>query len=391
MTFSGPIILYGMAGSLYTAKVRAYLRKRRLHFVERVPAHEDFQAKIIPAIGRWIIPVIELPDGQIIQDGADIIAHFEAEAPIATPASPLLEVLARVFELFGGEGLLRPAMHYRWNFDEENLAFLRNDFLSGLAPLADEAAREMIFAAASGRMRKAGAAFGVNSQTIPTIEAAYAEFLALLDAHLRAFPYLLGGRPSLGDFGLIAPLYPHLGRDPAPARLMQRTAPHVWRWVERMNAPPGEGEGEYLGRQPDLIAHDALPGTLMALLRFIGDDYLPEIAAHVAFVNAWLEAQKEDITGKNGLARPHDRAIGMASFSWHGQDIAIAIMPYRLYVLQRIQDAFAKAPQAEQARIEHVLALSGLSPLLALKAHRRVERINALEVWGPDLRRAAGP
>ena len=31
-----------------------------------------------------------------------------------------------------------------------------------------------------------------------------------------AYPYLLGGKPSIGDFGMIAPLYGHLGRDAKP-------------------------------------------------------------------------------------------------------------------------------------------------------------------------------
>ena len=37
------------------------------------------------------------------------------------------------------------------------------------------------------------------------------------------------------DFGLIAPMYAHLGRDPYPLALMQSRAIHVFRWVERMN------------------------------------------------------------------------------------------------------------------------------------------------------------
>ena len=32
------------------------------------------------------------------------------------------------------------------------------------------------------------------------------------------------GRLSIGDFGLIAPMYAHLGRDPHPAKLMQQRA-----------------------------------------------------------------------------------------------------------------------------------------------------------------------
>ena len=35
----------------------------------------------------------------------------------------------------------------------------------------------------------------------------------------KIYPYLLGGRPSIADFGFMAPLFAHLGRDPVPAAL----------------------------------------------------------------------------------------------------------------------------------------------------------------------------
>lgn len=147
-------ILYGMAGSLYTAKVRAYLRKQGIAFRERAPAHPRFLEAAVPAVGRWIIPILETPEGAFLQDGADILAHFEARGPRlpATPASPVHEAVARLFELFGGEGLLRPAMHYRWNFDAENLAFIKADFLFGLAPGVDGEAGDLIFANARCRL-----------------------------------------------------------------------------------------------------------------------------------------------------------------------------------------------------------------------------------------------
>ena len=56
-------------------------------------------------------------------------------------------------------------MHYRWNFDEINLPFIREVFRdvlpSGLAKEAEDAA----FLHASGRMREAAVVFGVNPET----------------------------------------------------------------------------------------------------------------------------------------------------------------------------------------------------------------------------------
>ena len=40
-------------------------------------------------------------------------------------------------------------------------------------------------------------------------------------------PFLLGHRPSIGDFGLLAPIYAHLYRDPVPGFILRT------RWVYR--------------------------------------------------------------------------------------------------------------------------------------------------------------
>lgn len=380
--------LYGTPGSLYTGKARAYLIKQQVPFENRAAGEARFRETIVPQIQRWIIPVLEGPDGSLIQDGSDIIAHFEAAGPTrhpAYPTTPRHRLIAQIFELFGGEGLLRPAMHYRWNFDEANHAFLSRDFPAALAPTgADETTQDQVFAMASTRMRKAMASFGVSAESLPVVEASYAEFLRRFEAHLASAPYLLGGAPTLGDYGLIAPLYAHLARDPYPAQLMKHTAFRVWRWVERMNAPDQDA-GEYGAPPETLFADDAVPETLKALLAFIAEDYLPEIEAYVAFADSWL-AEHPDLTpGTNGLPRPQDRVIGQVSFDWRGCRIAAAVMPYRLYLLQKIQDVAAAAEGPTRATMEALLAETGLSPLLTLKTRRRVERRGFLEVWGPEL------
>lgn len=378
-------ILYGMPGSLYTAKVRSYLRKQAIPFRERTPAHPDFQ-RVQAACQRWIIPVLETPEGALIQDGAAILDYFEASGVRlpATPQTPVQEMVSRILELFGGEGLLRPAMHFRWNFDDTNLGFLEADFLCALAPHAPSEVGAQIFAASSGRMRKAAVNCGVTEQSASAIEASYAQFLAVFEAHLIGSPYLLGGKPTLGDYGLIGPLWPHLGRDPYPAMLMKRTAPRVWRWVERMNAAE-QSAPEFHDLDDSLFNADAVPQTLKALLHFVADDYLPELEAAVAFANAWLAERPELVAGTNGLDRPGDRAIGRVSFPWRGVEMTVGVLPYRIWLLQRVQDVFAKADGAGQAAIQTLLAEVGLARLLDLKTSRRVERLGNLEVWGPQL------
>ncbi len=374
--------LFGMPGSLYTAKARAYLIKQRIDFEEAIPADPAWP-DITRKIGRWIIPVLVAPDGALIQDGTAIIDHVEAAGlarSSAYPPTPVHRAVSLLFELFGGEGLLRPAMHYRWDFDDINRDFLRTDFVAALMPGATGEVQEAVFGAASGRMRKAKTAFGVSPETAPSIQASFEAFMALLDAHFTSHPYLLGGRPTIGDYGLIAPLYAHLARDPYPAAMMKARYYHVWRWVERMNAAQALLDG--LCANEALIAGDVVPPTLLALMRFIAEDYLPELAAHVAHANSWLDAHLDLQPGTNGLPDAGTRAIGMATFAWRGHMISTVVMPYRFYLLQRVQAAIAEAG----APIAALLADTGLAALADLKTHRPVERQGNLEVWGADRR-----
>ena len=385
---TAPCRLHGTPGSLYTAKVRSFLIKQGIPF-ENVPAGAaGFRETIVPAVGRWIIPVLETPDGALLQDGSEIIDAFARQGGLRWPAlpdGPVLRVVARLFELFGGEGLLRPAMHYRWNFDAVNQPFIGRDFAAGLAPPGAPAAEgEATFAFAAERMRRAMAGFGVSPESIPLVEAAYEEFLALFDAHLAACPYLLGGHPTVGDYGLIGPLYAHLGRDPYPADLMKRRAYRVWRWVERMNAP-GLDAGEFAGLGPDLFADDTPPPTLAALMAFIARDYLPELRAMVAFTDAWLAERPDLAPGTNGLKRPGDRVIGQTEFLWRGVPVTVNVMPYRLYLLQKVQDAIPAAGAAGHEAVMAMLDAAGLAEIATLRTRRRVERRDQMEVWGPAL------
>jgi len=124
----------------------------------------------------------------------------------------------------------------------------------------------------------------------------------------------------------------------------------------------------------------------MALLRFIAEDYLPDITAQVGFVRGWLAERPDLEPGTNGLARPGDRAIGKVALEWRGIPIEVGVLPYRLYLLQKVQDAVSAAGDAS---VGTLLEATGLTPLLDLKAQRRVERKGRLEVWGAWLDGAA--
>ncbi len=386
--------LYGTPASLYTGKVVSYLRKQGIDFVEVSPGSERFLTVILPTVGRWIIPVLETPDGRVIQDGVDIIDYFErgpghdhVRFP-AYPDTPLHLAVSHLFELFGGEGLLRPAMHYRWNFDDQNLDFIRSEFTMNFPRNMTPEQVEATFLKSSGRMRNAGKRFGVTTDTAATIETAFQEWLDLFSAHLADHPYLLGNRPTLGDYGLMAAMWAHLFRDPAPQSLIKRHAPRVGRWVERMSTSTTYSH-EY-ETADSLFADDRIPDTLQDMMRFVADEYLAEITCHVAAANQWLNAHPDLTPGTNGTDNPAARGLsggglddaGLAAFDWRGHQISTAVLPYRFWLLQRLHNALGEADPYDQSRVRKLFKSTGLAGLLDLRTHRPVERRRHLEVWG---------
>lgn len=381
---AGTLTLYGMPVSLYTGKARSYLRKQRLPHAERPPADPAYRTRVMPRLKRLIVPVVELPDGTLLQDTSAIIDGLEARFAVPLPcypAGPKQKLAALALELFGDEGLLRMAMHYRWSHLADQEAFLRREFAGFVAPTAPLEEQDRLAAAPMAQMQSYLPNLGITTDSAPLIEAAYRELLDGLEAHFLKHPYLLGGRPSIGDFGLIGPLYAHLGRDPVPASLMRRRAPRTARWVERMNAPDPDMP-EYPDHAADVfLPEDAVPETVLPLLALMARDHLPQLRSLVDFVDAWVAANGV-VAGAPVTPKPARRALGMTRFSFRGLDIEVWAAPYTLWMLQRVTDAHAALSAEDRTAVTALFERAGLAELLTLKARRRVERADFIDVWG---------
>ena len=379
-----PLTLFGAPVGLYTGKVRSYLRKQGIPYVERLPTDPVFAREVMPAVKRFINPVVRLADGTLVQDTADIIDHLERQGHArfsVYPQQPLQRLVALALDMFGGEGQVRAAMHYRWSYRAYNEAFLRHEF--GLAYRAAGMAQPAIDQQLDGFMGYLNAylpKLGITAASAPVVEAAYEELLLALDAHFRQQPYLLGGQPTVADFGFIANLFAHLGRDPYPADLMKRKAPSVFRWTERMMANDPDTP-EFPGVAFALPPADAVPATLGPVLRLMAQDYLPEVQMIVSHSNAWLAAQGDLAPGTPVGGKPQVRTIGQGRFALRGVELEAIVSPYSLYMLQRITDAFGALVPGEQSRVHAYFSEHGLGDLLTLTAARRVRRQDHLEVW----------
>jgi hypothetical protein len=162
---------------------------------------------------------------------------------------------------------------------------------------------------------------GVTAETVPAVESSYEALLGILDEHFSRHPYVLGGRPSIADFGLMAPLFAHLSRDPHPSHLMKLRAPNVYRWTERMNLAQIRDD-EFWDQEETYPAGDELPPTLVPLLEHIFSDWGPELAAYVRRFNEWIATEPSlppgHLVSGSGERRVHP-SLGEVTYELRGR------------------------------------------------------------------------
>lgn len=351
--------LIGTQVSLYTGKVRAYLRYKKIPHVELLSRAEVYRDIIIPRTGVRFIPVLISDDDQAIQDTSDIIDYLEQRypEPAIYPYTAVQGLVALLLEVYGDEWLVNPAMHYRWNV-EENRQFAIREFgrtsAPDLPPKQQQALGEKLSRPFAGALPR----LGITEHSAPAIEQSYLALLADLDCHFQAHPYLLGARPSIGDYGLIGPLYAHLYRDPYSGRLMKDKAPHVARWVERMHSPDGA-----VG---DFLADDEIPATLLPILARMFSEQVPVILNTIDQLDRWAQQNE-------GPEIP--RAIGSHIYEIAGVKEERLIFPFNQWMWQRPYDHYQGLKGKDRERAEALLEqLPGGLMALSYTPKRRVAR-----------------
>jgi glutathione S-transferase len=350
-------LLYALPHSLYSGKARSYLRYKGIPYREQVSTLRLFYKVIIPRTGVKYIPVLHSPDDVVVQDTTDIIDFLEARFPRdpVYPQTPRQKLVSLLFELYADEWLLLPAMHYRWSFWHEKAHI--NDVLEHFGMLLWPRAPRLLRRHVGKRFCRPFAGslplLGIHPHNIPALESWYESFMRDMDAHFARHPYLLGGRASIGDFGLMAPLYAHLGRDFYPKALMQAQAPHLYEWVQRMNRVP----------QPtQFLADDAVPETLLPVLRSMFAEHFPVLLDTVNRLETWLEENPE---------RRIPRVIGEHEFSLGGVKAARKIFPYTQWMLQRPLDYYQSLQGTDKESVDALLReVGGFDAMQTRIAHR---------------------
>ena len=335
--------LYGSPISYFTGKVRAYLDWKELSYEEVLSTARVYREVILPKVGFPVIPVVVTDEGVVLQDSTDIIEALEQRhgAPSITPPTGVQRLVAALLELYGDEWLVIPAMHYRWHHNRE---WALRAFGELNAPEASAEEQLAIGTHRSGPFAQAAVLLGADTpQMQAAIERSYEALLAELDAHFQVMPYALGTRPSMADFGLYGPLYAHQYRDPASGELMRRLAPHVVRWIQRL-------ESQAHPRAGDFAPGDEVPPTLEPVLRRQMREQMPVLADSTQQWRVWL-------AGHPGERVP--RAIGRHAFELEGVTGERIIRPYSLWMLQRARDVYRSLRGDELERADALLERIG--------------------------------
>jgi glutathione S-transferase len=357
----GQYTLYGAPMSLYTGKARAYLMFKNLPYIEVFSSLKVYKTIIVPKTGVRFVPVVQTPENEYLQDTAQIIDTLEQRHPecSVTPTTPKQKLVSYLFETWADEWLVIPAMHYRWN--KANFPFIYEEFGKVIAPNMPGFIRAFIGKKVAAKFKGFVPMLGITDKSIPAIEDWYENHvLPMLDKHFAEHDYLLGGKPCLGDFGLMGPLYAHLYRDPAPGALMQKIAPNVAKWVERMNQPQ-DVEGEFL-------ADDVIPDTLLVLLTRIFKEQWPVLTNTVKSLQVWVE--------HNPDTTEIPRTIGEHEFTIGDITETRAIGTFQQWKVQRILDCYHQLDAQQKLPVDTFLESIGGLDSMQLKIKKSLTRVN---------------
>jgi len=396
-----------------------------LKYEEILATQDLIQNYLIPATGANVVPQVQAPNDEWLQDSSEIIDILEEnhpEAPVI-PTGPRQRLASYLIELLADEWMLPWGFWERWHyslkdvvpnheaFNAQQWGILFNPEGTGLE--RREAAR-FVFKGIMGIDNPEEATFGpysglrqlgVTEKTEEAWTDSMRNMLSLLETHFDTHDYVLGGRPTLGDFALMGPLYAHLYRDPVPGFMMRTEFPLVCEWIERTNGSDEASarsykqtyykleNGELVGQPAsrnggELPTNDQIPESLLPFLSVFFDEMWPALKANIKTVTNYLAGTDVDkaapLPGKSFYAPPEFSELqskgGALSYEFEIGGVSEAKMasPYQIWMIQRMNNAMSSALGNEEQKADLADFLTGFrdgTALLELDQHLKGCRV----------------
>jgi glutathione S-transferase len=343
--------------SLYSGKMRSYLIHKGIPFIERGSNPWEFSVRFKQKLKAAAIPVIITPQGEIMQDTSCMIDELERRFPDrpALPEGPVLQIASYLFEIWGDEFWLSLAMHTRWSHRQENLGLFVSDCGDFMLQGFPRCIKNVVGRRFASKMIEHTPGLGINAESAPLFDRFLQTQLDGLDTHFSTRRFLFGDRPCLGDYGMIGPLYAHIGRDPWSKRELVDPRPHLKAWIERMFDAGSSEAGEFQ-------AEDTLPATLEPALRSIFDEMLP-------FLESSADAVRNTPT-QSASVHEAPRWLDMVSYPLAGGQHERKVASYIVWMAQRMMDALGAMPLTDQEKVQNWLFEVGGEALLELELPR---------------------
>lgn len=353
--------LYGWPLSYFSGKLRGYLRYKGINFEEKLANANELLRVIPKKTGASVIPVLKTRNGEWLQDTTAIIERLESEhaEKSITPTGPRQRIAAQLIEIWADEYWVPSAMHYRWSFSE-NYALFEKEGGDALLPRAPKFMRRKSVAKSAKFLRGFLPHLGVIPEKFSLIECWTNDTLDELEAHFSEHRYLFGDRPSIGDFGLIGPLYAHLGRDPYPKRELIDVRPNLQAWIKRVH--DGEAAtGEWL-------ANDELPTTLTPIFERIFAELFPMISDIVERTGQYIALKSLEPGDKVA------RSLPSITVPMGDGKIPRSAMPYTVWMMQRVVTSHAQLADNEKQQVNDWLATYNLPAMNQINLGPKLER-----------------
>lgn len=401
--------LFAWDFSYFSSKIRAYCRFKEFHGAftyEEVMATQDvIRSLLIPATGSNVVPQIQSAAGEWLQDSSEIIDALEEKHPdpAVIPTGACQRLISYLIELLADEWMLPWGFWERWhyslasvspNHETFNAQQWGRVFAPGKSGMERREAARFVFREVMKIDDPANAEFGpyagltqlgVTEKTTEAWENSMRRMLSLLETHFDDHDYVLGGRPSLADFALMGPLYPHVYKDPVSGYMMRTEYPLVCEWIERTNGSTEAGLRSYRQQSYDvvdgklspisgatdngeLLPNDEVPNTALPLVGVFFEEMWPVLKSSIDVLSGYLASGQHPagapLPFKSFYAPAEFRALqesgGALSheFELGGVREVRMVSPYQVWMLGRLSDAM-------RASLEDAAARTRVSKLLS--------------------------